>query len=92
MIEVMFFINKKDKTERKIFGEVQPISQHEFFEAGQLGLTPELKAIVWSFDYKQEDLLKLRNRTYSIYRTYERYDNKIELYLKSRTGDRKVNV
>jgi len=92
MIEVMFLTNKGCKTERKIFGEVQSISQHEFFEAGQLGLTPELKAIVWSFDYKQEDSLKLRNRNYSIYRTYERHDSKIELYLKSRTGDRKANV
>ncbi len=80
-INSIFLINAKDKTKRKVFGIIEATSSNEFFEMGQLGLIPEFKVIIWNFEYKGEKSLQFENKTYTVYRTYLRYDNKIELYL-----------
>ncbi|MRU08770.1 phage head closure protein, partial [Bacillus anthracis] len=65
---------------RQVFCEKKSISQNEFFQAGQNGFKPKCVLIVYSLDYQEEQKVNYNNKTYSIYRTYERDDERIELY------------
>lgn len=72
---------------RQVFCEKKSISQNEFFQAGQNGFKPECVLIVYSLDYNEEQKIQYNNKTYSIYRTYERDDERIELYCEVKVGD-----
>lgn len=74
-----------ENVEREIFGNLRSISQREFAAASQMGLKPELMVEIWSFEYNGEDKLKLGDKLYSIYRTYQKGD-RLELYLTQRSG------
>lgn len=76
---------KFEKDETEIFGNLGSISQREFAAASQMGLKPELMVEIWSFEYSGEETLKLGDKLYSIYRTYQKGD-RIELYLTQRSG------
>lgn len=71
---------------RQVFCEKKSISQNEFFQAGQNGFKPECVLIVYSLDYQEEQKIQYNNKTYSIYRTYERDDERIELYCEVKVG------
>lgn len=78
--------NEKFKNrETEIFGTVTSVGQREFAAASQMGLKPELMVEIWSFEYNGEEELKLGDRLYSIYRTYQKGD-RLELYLTQRSG------
>lgn len=66
---------------REVFCNIQSVSRSEFFEAGQYGLKPEYKVTMFEPDYQGEDLVKINSEYYSVYRTYIRQDEQIELYL-----------
>jgi SPP1 family predicted phage head-tail adaptor len=69
-----------------VFGGIESISQSEFFNAGQSGLKPDYKVIMWGFEYDGQEVVKIDDIKYSIYRTYQRKDDKIELYLIQKVG------
>jgi SPP1 family predicted phage head-tail adaptor len=71
---------------RQVFCEKKSISQNEFFQAGQNGFKPKCVLIVYSLDYQEEQKAQYNNKTYSIYRTYERDDERIELYCEVKVG------
>ncbi|MRS25908.1 phage head closure protein [Bacillus sp. RIT694] len=71
---------------RQVFCEKKSISQNEFFQAGQNGFKPKCVLIVYSLDYQEEQKIQYNNKTYSIYRTYERDDERIELYCEVKAG------
>lgn len=71
---------------RQAFCEKKSISQNEFFQAGQNDFKPECVLIVYSLDYQEEQKVQYNNKTYSIYRTYERDDERIELYCEVKAG------
>ncbi|MFA2810172.1 phage head closure protein [Bacillus mycoides] len=71
---------------RQVFCEKKSVSQNEFFQAGQNGFKPKCVLIVYTLDYQEEQKVKYREKEYSIYRTYERDDEKIELYCEVKTG------
>ncbi len=73
--------------EAAVFCEVASITQNEFFKAGQSGFKPELKVLVWTNEYHGEELIKIENTYYSIYRTFPRIDGKTELYVEKRSGE-----
>ncbi|MGM9924838.1 MAG: phage head closure protein, partial [Bacillus sp. (in: firmicutes)] len=64
----------------------KPVAQNEFFLAGQSGIKASQVLVVSVFDYKDEKKLKFKDKAYSIYRTYERADEKIELYCEVKAG------
>lgn len=71
----------------KVFAELSSISRQEFFTAGAMGLKPSLEAIIYSFEYNNEKIVKIGNKRYSVYRTYNRAeDDRIELYLEEKEG------
>ncbi|PGC59216.1 phage head-tail adapter protein [Bacillus toyonensis] len=71
---------------RQVFCEKKSVSQSEFFQAGQNGFKPKCVLIVYTLDYQEEQKVKYREKEYSIYRTYERDDEKIELYCEVKKG------
>ena len=76
---------KIETTETEIFGVIGNIGQREFAAASQMGLKPEIMVEIWGFEYNGEENLKLGDKLYSIYRTYQKGD-KLELYLTQRSG------
>ena len=75
------------ETEREIIADVSSISQNEFFLAGRNGLNPQLKITIYSFEWHGEDIVKIKDKRYSVYRTYGISNtDRLELYLESKGG------
>lgn len=70
----------------QVFCEKRPIAQTEFFSAGQSGIKPSRLLVVSIFDYSNQEKLKYDGKVYSVYRIYERPDEKVELYCEVRSG------
>ena len=77
---------RKTQNSRQVFCQVESISQREFYEAGRNGLNPALKFIVFFGDYDNETVLTYKGQSYSIYRTYQRKDDLLELYAERKGG------
>ncbi|MED0876559.1 phage head closure protein [Bacillus mobilis] len=71
---------------RQVFCKKKSVPQSEFFQAGQSDIKASCILIVHILDYKEEREVKYREKEYSIYRTYERDDEKIELYCEVKAG------
>lgn len=68
------------ETAREVFAQIESVSRAEFFAAGQNGLTPEYRFIVFAGEYNGERECEYNGIRYSIYRTYQpsayvRHDN-----------------
>ena len=74
------------ETRKKVYCNVQSITQTEFFSAGEKGIQPEYKLTVFSPDYSGENTVEFNGRRYGIYRTYMAKDGVIELYLEYKAG------
>lgn len=74
-------------SKRKIFASRQSATLAEWSEGGRLGLNPEYRFIVFRPEYHGEKIIEYRGAQYSVYRTYEARDDKIELYVERRQGD-----
>lgn len=77
---------QEDKTD--VFGRIESVSQSEFFAAAQNGLKPQYKVTLWEHDYNDQPIVIVNDKRYSVYRTYNRTDQKIELYLDGKIGVR----
>lgn len=71
---------------RQVFCEKKSIPQSEFYHAGQSGIKARRILVVNTFDYHEELKLKYSEKVYHIYRTYDRDDDKTELYCEVRSG------
>ncbi|MEF7566414.1 phage head closure protein [Bacillus infantis] len=70
----------------RVFCEKRPIAQTEFYQAGQAGIKPSRLLVVSVFDYSSQEKLMYNGKEYSVYRIYERPDDKVELYCEVRAG------
>jgi SPP1 family predicted phage head-tail adaptor len=70
----------------RVFCEKRPIAQTEFYQAGQAGIKPSRLLVVSVFDYSNQEKLMYNGKEYSVYRIYERTDDKVELYCEVRAG------
>lgn len=61
------------------------VSLSEWTNAGQLGLSAEYQAVMWSTEYSGQELVEIDSERYKVYRTYET-DRHIELYLERMVG------
>lgn len=77
---------QKRYSSRQIFCDVQSVSQTEFYEAGRNGLNPSFRFVIFYGDYNGESLVIYKGQTYSIYRTYQRRDDLLELYCERKGG------
>lgn len=87
-----FGVWKSEPTPREVYVQVESVTQTEFFEAGRNGLNPAFKFTMFEADYEGEPIVEYRNNQYSVYRTYLRRDNKIELYVERKGGTNKTTT
>ena len=69
-----------------VYAKEKSVGQKEFLGAGQVGLNPERVLEVWTFEYDGEGIVELDGERYNVYRTYDRSDQKTELYLNRKAG------
>lgn len=65
---------------------IEPVSRSEYFSAAQIGINPEFLAVVSPVEYHGEKILEYHGKRMSIYRTYKRSDNELELYIQLALG------
>ena len=70
---------------RKLYCEVDSISQSEFYSAANTELNPEYRFSVFFGDYQGEEICIYKGTRYSIYRTYRTGDY-MELYAERKIG------
>lgn len=80
-------VMEKTTTERKIFVKVTSVNSQEWFEGGRNGLNPQYRFTMFYFDYNNEEIIKYNNVNYSIYRTYRKNKDVIELYAELKKGN-----
>lgn len=77
-------------TESKtVYATITSISRAEwvsYSQTGRQGLVPAYVATVFFGDYEGENECVYDGQTYGIYRTYERDDEQVELYLEKKAG------
>lgn len=76
----------------QVYCQVDSITQSEFFEGGRNGLNPAYKFVMFYADYDNEPIVEYKNETFSVYRTYLRRDDKIELYVERKGGTNDVTL
>ena len=73
-------------TAREVYCQVESVSASEFFEAGRNGLNPEFRFTMFFGDYDGESVIEYNGNTYSVYRTYQRKTDTLELYVERKGG------
>lgn len=74
-------------TETECVGTESSVYQNEFFAADQAGIRSQGVIKMNVADYNGEKLLSINGQEFSIYRTYERDADWIELYYGRRVGN-----
>ncbi|MEE1189853.1 MAG: hypothetical protein UHN41_03690 [Bacteroidales bacterium] len=78
-----------DGTKRTVYATLSSISRQEwvsYSQSGRQGLVPAYVATVFFGDYQGESKAEYNGEVYGIYRTYERDDEQVELYLEKKAG------
>lgn len=73
-------------TEREVFCRLGSITRTEFYKAGQQGISPSYIFTIFKGDYDGEKLVKYRDKYYTVYRTYEKDADDMELYVQEKEG------
>ena len=79
-------------TAKEVFCQVDSITRAEFFDGGRNGLNPEFKFTMFFGDYNGESVVEYAGNTYSVYRTYLRRTDIIELYVERKGGTNVIPV
>lgn len=83
---------KEVPTSKEVFCQVDSVTQREFYEAGRNGLNPSFKFTIFFGDYNEEPIVQYKGNQYSVYRTYLRRDDKLELYVERKGGTNKATT
>lgn len=86
IVTLIIAVDEGNEERQEVFATVESVGQKEFFAAAQTGFKAEYKITVWQSDYEGQNIVELNNQRYSVYRTYLRNDEHIELYLTSKVG------
>lgn len=78
---------EKQTERRRIFCSVTSVTSQEWFEGGRIGLNPQYRFIIYSFEYLGESVIEYRGDLYTIYRTYIRSQDELELYAEKKQGN-----
>lgn len=73
-------------TAKEVYCQVESVTRAEFFDAGRNGLNPEYRFTMFCGDYSGESVVEYNGNTYSVYRTYLRKTDIIELYVERKGG------
>jgi len=69
-----------------IYARVESVSASEFFAGGQNGLKPDYRFLVNAWEYSDEPEVVFNDKVYSVYRTYRRSLDLMELYVERKAG------
>ena len=78
---------ERTETKHKVYVDVTSVTSQEWFEGGRNGLNPQYRFTMFSFDYNNEKIIEYNGKQYTIYRTYFRSVDEIELYVELRKGN-----
>lgn len=79
-------VPKETVTEKQIYARVESVSASEFFEGGQNGFKPEFRFLVNAWEYSDEPDIVFKDKVYSVYRTFRRSLDLLELYVERKAG------
>ena len=80
-------VERKTRTAREVFCDVQSATRAEFFGGGRNGLNPEKVLTMFHADYEGETIAEVDGIVYAIYRTFlPSGSDYIELYLERKGG------
>ena len=82
-------IPRKTETSRTVFASIESVRASEFFEGGRNGLNPELRFVMFRYDYDDETVIEYNGKRYGVYRTYLAKNDTIELYCERKGGTNK---
>ena len=77
----------KTTTRHPVYVNVTSVTSQEWFEGGRNGLNPQYSFKRFQFDYTGEKIIEYNGKQYTIYRTYNRSVDEIELYTELRKGN-----
>jgi len=80
-------VMESSATKHKVYVDVTSANQQEWFEGGRNGLNPQYRFTMFSFDYHNEKIIEYQGTQYTVYRTYYRSTDEIELYVELRKGN-----
>lgn len=80
-------VMESSTTKHKVYVDVTSANQQEWFEGGRNGLNPQYRFTMFSFDYHNEKIIEYQGTQYTIYRTYYRSTDEIELYVELKKGN-----
>lgn len=83
-------LGQVDSTEsytHQVFCHKRSAPQSEFFQAGTIGIKAACVLEVYTAEYNDDETVLIEGTVFHIYRTYERPDEKTELYCEVRRGD-----
>lgn len=83
-------VQTRTTEKRKVFVNVSSINWQEWFEGGRNGLNPQYRFSMFSYDYQDENIIEYQSKEYTIYRTYRKSIDEIELYAELRKGNELV--
>ena len=78
------------ETKTTVFATLSSISRSEwtaYSSTGRSGLVPAYVATVFMGNYSGESVCEYDGKRYGIYRTYERDDEQVELYMEIKAGE-----
>lgn len=74
-------------TETTVMACEEQISRSEFYQAAQSGIRPARLFIIHTFEYDDQQRVKIDGHVYSVVRTFERNSEELELYVERKVGD-----
>lgn len=80
-------VQRATTSKRKVFVNVSSVTSQEWFEGGRNGLNPQYRFKMFQFDYLGEKIIEYNGVQYTIYRTYNRSVDEIELYTELKKGN-----
>lgn len=75
--------------EADCIGKLRSIYEKEFFQAAEAGIRPECVIETSAFNYHGERFVKVDENVLTVYRTFKKGTDKIELYIGERVGNAK---
>lgn len=81
-------INDEEIEKTTVYAEVCSVTQSEYVAAGKQDIKPAYKFEVWQFEYSGQTDIMYNGQRLTVYRTYQRGDDRIELYTEERGGKR----
>lgn len=80
-------VMEKETTKSKVFVKVSSVTSQEWFEGGRNGLNPQYRFEMFAHDYNDEEVIEYNNKQYTIYRTFNKTVDLIELYTELKKGN-----